>query len=317
MLNGEMGSLMTLRTAKTAVSKITISLASVLAALAALCIAGAAAHPHNDGSGAGHDHNSDWVHENGIGPDPDNDTNPATVTGAISIVGDAALAADDPPYAVVTFEPPPGGHGDIIRDAYKDDPGVSFGPGVTRQICKGQDFFKFDSKCTYAAAPSGKYAAVYYSYLNEPLEIYFERPVCVVTMAIYPTGGKEGEPFEFTIEGWTETEEKLPSAVAEFEWTKNTVRWRHMAGAYFLEEPATKIAISMKSKDAAESKKILRYLIDDLAFVETDCEAALAEIALAAGDTLEDDDGVLTNAEANDETEAEDETEAAETSAEE
>lgn len=294
-------------------AQIRSSAAYSFAALAAFWASGAIAHPHNDGSDANHDHNSGWVHENGIGPDPDNDTNPATVTGAISIVGDAALAADDPPYAVVTFEPPPGGHGDVIREAYKDDPGVSFGPGVTRQICKGQDFFKFDSKCTYAAAPSGKYAAVYYSYLNEPLAIYFERPVCVVTMAIYPTGGKEGEPFEFTIEGWTATGEKLPNAVAEFEWTKNTVRWRHMAGAYFLDEPATKIAISMKSKDARESKKILRYLIDDLAFVETDCEAALAEIAGAAGDTLEDGDGVVTNA-GEEEAETED---AAEMSAEE
>lgn len=308
MFNGGSGVFMNLQRAQ-----IRSTAAYSLAACAALWAAGAAAHPHNDGSDSSHDHNSGWVHENGIGPDPDNDTNPATITGAISIVGDAALAADDPPYAVITFEPPPGGHGDVIRNAYKNDPGVSFGPGVTRQVCDGQDFFQFNSQCTYAAAPSGKFAAVYYSYLNEPLEIYFERPVCVVTMAIYPTGGKEGEPFEFTIEGWTETEQKLPSVTAEFEWTKDTVRWRHMAGAYFLDQPAAKIAISMKSKDPLEAKKILRYLIDDLAFVETDCEATLAEIARAAGDTLDDDDGVLTNADAEDE----DAAEAAGTSAEE
>ena len=95
-------------------TQIRSSAAYGLAAIAALWTASAAAHPHNDGTDGSHDHNSGWVHENGIGPDPDNETNPATITGAISIVGDAALAADDPPYAVVTFEPPPGGHGAIV-----------------------------------------------------------------------------------------------------------------------------------------------------------------------------------------------------------
>ncbi|MEM9617092.1 MAG: hypothetical protein AAF936_03950 [Pseudomonadota bacterium] len=269
--------------------------ASGLATGALLMGASAIAHPHNDGAENTHNHSNGWVHENGIGPDPDNDTNPATNTGAISIVGDAALAADDPPYSVITFEAPPGRHGDIIETTYKNDLGVSFGPGLTRQVCDGQDFYQYNSMCTYAAAPSGKFSAGYLSYLNQPLRIEFERPVCVVTMAIYPTGGKEGEPFEFTIEGWTNDGVELPAAKAEFEWTKDTVRWRHMAGAYFLDEPATKIAISMKSKDAVESKKVLRYLIDDLAFVETNCDEALASIAEQAGDTLEDDDNLLTN----------------------
>ncbi len=115
-------------------------------------------------------------------------------------------------------------------------------------------------------------------------------------MAIYPTGGKEGEPFEFKIEGWTEDGVKLTDAKAEFEWTKNTVRWRHMAGAYFLDEPVTKIAISMKSKDGSQAKKILRYLVDDFAFVENNCDEALAQIAEQAGDTLDGGDAVLTNA---------------------
>ncbi|NOX94524.1 MAG: hypothetical protein GXP04_05340 [Alphaproteobacteria bacterium] len=257
--------------------------------------ANALAHPHDDGSNTGHDHGSDWVHENGIGPDPDNDSNPATITGTISITGDAAEAADDPPYAVITFEPPPGEHGDVIKDIYKDEFGVEFGPGLTRQICEGQRRFLYNSMCTYAAAPSGKFSAGYLNYLNSPLVIKFERPVCVVTMAIYPTGGKEGEPFEFTIEGWTEDDKKLPNAVAKFNWTNNTVRWRHMAGAYYLDQPATKISISMESKDGGEAKKVLRYLIDDLAFVETACEDALAAIAEKAGDTLDDDDNLLTN----------------------
>lgn len=259
--------------------------------------ASAWSHPNNDGASPEHEHNSDWVHENGIGPDADNDSNPATITGAISIVGDAALAENDPPYAVITFEPPPGGHGDVINNDFAESLGVTFGDGLSRQICDGQDYFQYNTMCTYAAAPSGKYAAGYFNYLNRPLEIEFERPVCVVTMAIYPTGGKEGEPFEFKIEGWTEEGVKLADAKAEFEWTKNTVRWRHMAGAYFLDEPVTKIALSMKSKDATQTKKILRYLVDDFAFVENNCDEALAQIAEQAGDTLDDDDAVLTNAE--------------------
>ena len=248
--------------------------------------ASALAHPHSDDASEPHDHEDSMVHENGIGPDPDNDTNPATNTGAISVVGDAAEAADDPPYAVITFEPPPGEHGDDISDVYKEDFGVSFGDGLSRQICEGQR--RYDSMCTYIAAPSGKFSAGYLHYLNEPLVIEFERPVCVVTMAIYPTGGKEGEPFEFTIKGWGADDASLPTVQAEFEWTKDTVRWRHMAGAYYLAKPATKISISMKSKDAREAKKTLRYLIDDLAFVETGCEAVLDEIAGKEGATIEE-----------------------------
>jgi hypothetical protein len=267
----------------------------VWGACASFFAVGALAHPYEGIPSDEHHHDSEWVHENGIGPDPDHDSNPATITGAISIVGDAAKAADDPPYAVITFEPPPGGQGDKIADIYQKDFGVKFGPGLTRQICEGQRRFQYDTMCTYAAAPSGKFSAGYLNYLNSPLVIEFERPVCVVTMAIYPTGGKEGEPFEFTIEGWTAADEKLPSASAEFEWTNNTVRWRNMAGAYFLDEPAAKIAVSMKSKDASQAKKVLRYLIDDFAFVETACDAALGDIAEQAGDTLDDDDNLITN----------------------
>lgn len=259
----------------------------LLAGALSVCLASPAiAHPHNGDADNGHDHGDDWVHENGIGPDPDNDTNPATDTGAISVVGDAAEAANDPPYAVITFEPPPGDHGDALTDLYQEEFGVSFGDGLSRQICDGRR--RYDSMCSYFAAPSGKFSAGYLNYLNSPLVIEFERPVCVITMAIYPTGGKEGEPFEFTIKGWTANDESLPTVQAEFEWTKDTVRWRHMAGAYYLAKPATKIAISMKSKDASQAKHTLRYLIDDLAFVETGCEAVLDEIAGKDGATIEE-----------------------------
>ncbi len=245
---------------------------------ALFAIASASAHPHDDGSASAHDHGDHQVHENGIGADPDRDTNPATETGSISLVGDAAKASDDPPYAVITFETPPGAHGDDIGAAYHEAFGVTFADGLTRQICEGQRHFQYDSMCTYEAAPSGKFAAGYLDYLNAPLEITFAAPVCVVAMAIYPTGGKEGEPFELTINGWTDAGVKLAPAKVDFEWTKDTVRWRHMAGAYYLGERASKVSLSMRSKDGAEAKKVLRFLIDDVAFVDDGCEEALKDI---------------------------------------
>ena len=246
--------------------------------MGAALTASAWSHPgHGDPQGS-HNHEDNQVHENGIGPDPDHDTNPATQTGSISLVGDAAQAADDPPYAVVTFEAPPGDHGDEIGDTYQQEFGVTFADGLTRQICDGQRHFQYDSMCTYEAAPSGTYAAGYLDYLNAPLEIEFATPICVVAMAIYPTGGKEGEPFELTINGWTQAGAKLAPAKINFEWTKDTVRWRHMAGAYYLGERASKVSLSMRSRDGAEARKVLRFLIDDVAFVDEGCEEALEDI---------------------------------------
>ena len=226
-----------------------------------------------------------YVHENGIGPDPDRDTNPATITGVIKRVGDAAEAANDAPYRVVTFEAPPGSHGDVIRKAYEKDFGVKFGRGLTRQICEGQRRFYYDSICTYEAAPSGKYAAGYVNYLNAPLLIEFDRPVCVVTMAIYPTGGAEREPFTVTINGWDAQGAPLPAAQAEFEWTQNTVRWRHMAGAYYIGARASKITVGMKSGTASEAGDVLRFLIDDVAFVQDGCEEVLDGFGEGAAST--------------------------------
>jgi len=227
------------------------------------------------------------VHENGIGPDPDSDDNPATDTRIIPFITDAADAADDPPYAVITFEPPPGEHGKIIKQDYEADLGVTFGEGLSWQVCDRQRQFEFETMCTYFAPTSGRYAAGYLDHLNAPLTIEFERPVCIVTMSIYPTGGKEGEPFEFEIEGWTEAGEKLTTASAEFEWTNDTIRWRNMAGAYFVDQRAKKITVSMRSKDPAEAKKTLRYLMDDFAFIDDGCEAALESIEKRTGVDLE------------------------------
>lgn len=224
------------------------------------------------------------IHENGIGADPDRDTNPATITGVITRVGDADAAANDAPYTVITFEPPPGKHGEVIREEYAKKYGVKFGRGLTRQICEGQRRFYYDSMCTYEAAPSGEYAVGYLNHLNAPLLIEFDKPVCVATMAIYPTGGREGEPFTVTINGWDENEIPLAPADAEFDWTKNTVRWRHMAGAYYLGARAKKIAVSMKSGEAKQAGDVLRFLMDDLAFVQEGCDAVLAELVQADTD---------------------------------
>ena len=218
------------------------------------------------------------THENGRGPDPDGDGNPATDTGGLSLTGARAALDDDAPYEVIDFEAPPGRHGDPLSTQYKDEFGVSFGPGLKRQICEGQRRFAYDTLCTYDAAPSGAYAAAYVSELNAPFEISFERPVCVVAMAIYPTGGKEGEPFKLTINAWDEAGARLPAVAVEFEWTRNTVRWRHMAGAYYLDRGAQKISLKMESRDPKERRDILRFLIDDLALIETGCEAALEEL---------------------------------------
>ncbi len=256
-----------------------VLIAVPMSVVAPLSGAGAAAHPHEGSDAAAHAHPPDLVHENGVGPDPDGDGNPATDTGGLSLSGAAAALAENAPYDVIDFEAPPGRHGDTLSTQYKDDHGVSFGPGLRRQICEGQRRFAYDTLCTYEAAPSGAYAAAYVSELNAPFEIKFDRPICVVAMAIYPTGGKEGEPFKLTIDAWDKNDKSLPSVTVEFEWTRDTVRWRHMAGAYYLNTGASKIALRMESLDPKEKRDILRFLIDDLAVIETGCEAALEELS--------------------------------------
>lgn len=208
---------------------------------------------------------------NGIGPDPDGDTNPATNTRIFSKIGDEAEAAFDPPYQVVTFEAPPGRHLEKIRNQYGDDLGVKFSRGLTRQICEGQRYFQYDSQCTYMRAPSGRFAAAYRDDFSRPLRIRFDQPVCVAAMAIYPTGGKEGERFEVTLQGYDENENALSPAKISFQWTKDTFRWRHMAGAFYPNRQASRVDVSMKSLDPKERNKIVRFLIDDVAFIEGGC----------------------------------------------
>lgn len=263
-----------------------------LPALAAAALGGLAiAHPHGPGDDPvdGHDHAGGFVHENGIGPDPDGDTNPATDTRVIAFVGEVLTGADGSAFPVVHFEPPPGRHGEPIRRDYVKDHGVRFGPGLSWQICEGQRHFQYNSMCTYAAPTSGKYAAGYLDYLNRPLIIEFDKPVCLFTLSMYPTGAKENEPFIFTIEGWDENNAPIESASEEFNWNRQTVRWNNIAGAYFLGAPASKIAISMKSRDPAEAKETLRFLIDDLGYISGSCEAGVAEVESRTGIDLQTD----------------------------
>lgn len=214
---------------------------------------------------------------NGTGADRDGDSNPAVNTRLIARIGDAAEAALDPPFRIVTFEAPPGDHNDVIRDQYFGGFGVKFSNGLKRQICKGQRYFRYDTECTYMAAPSGKYAAVYRDDWRRPLRIGFDKPACAAALAIYPTGGDEDEPFEITLQPYAADETKLASVKYQFTWTHDTFRWRLMAGAFFVGQKATRLDVNIKSQKT--EKKIVRFLIDDVAFIADDCVVALADIA--------------------------------------
>ncbi len=264
-----------------------------LAAIVAAAPSAAAAHPH-DGE-AGHDHGGGWVHENGIGPDPDGDSNPATDTRVLPFVGRVLVDAEGSTFPVVHFEPPPGTHGEPIIQDYYGKYGVKFGPGLSWQICEGQRHFQYNSMCTYQAPTSGRFAAGYRNVLNRPLAIEFDQPACLVTMSIYPTGAELEELFEFEIQGWDADDRPLDRARVEFEWENETVIFDNIAGAYFMDAPAKRITVSMKSLDEEARRKesedkeddrevdTLRYLIDDLAFISGSCGDAIDEVETRTG----------------------------------
>lgn len=212
---------------------------------------------------------------NGIGPDPDGDGNPATNTRGFMRIGDAAEAAFDPPYRVITFEAPPGSHNEVLKGQYANKFGVVFGTGVRRQIC-GNRYFQYDTQCTYLRAPSGRFAAFYRHDWGEPMTVKFAKPVCVAATAIYPTGGKQGEAFKVTLEPFAADGTALPKSVMRFTWETNTFRWRLMAGVYMLKDRATSVKLRVDSVD--EPKKAVRFLVDDLAFIDEGCEDALEKI---------------------------------------
>lgn len=218
------------------------------------------------------------VQENGVGPDPDGDTNPATNTSAFAGFGsDAEL---DPPFRVVTFEPPPGGHNERIRDQYRRDFGVAFNSGLRRQACQGQRYFQYDTLCTYLAPPSGAFAALYRNDWAKPLSATFDRAVCAAALAVVPTGGREGEQFKVKLQPYGPDGRKLEAAIVEFTWSQDIFRWRNMIGAFFA-RPAARVDVTVTSLD--DKKAVVPFLIDDLAFAHEGCDAVLADFRNAAG----------------------------------
>lgn len=227
--------------------------------------------------------------ENGYGPDPDGDTNPATRTRAVANVG-ATDVNLNPRFTIMNFEPPPGVHGGKIRDQYASKNGVAFGKGLKWQICDDQRYFQYDSLCTYIRPPSGLYAAYYRDDRKSPLKISFNKPVCAVMMSIYPPGGREGEKFTATLKAKNSKDEDAGTATITFAWTLDTFRWRVMAGGFFLKEPASSLDVTIAR--AENPGEVIQFLIDDLAYIETGCDAALEEIKTVAGFVVSED-GVL------------------------
>lgn len=226
-------------------------------------------------------HTSAGAYEpNGYGADPDGDSNPAVNTQLIVRIGDAAEAQLDPPFKIVTFEAPPGSHGDSIRMQYADNYGVWFSKGLTRQVCEGQRYFRYDSQCTYRRAPSGKFAALYDDQWGRPLRVRYNEPVCAAAFALYPTGGEEGERFKVTLQPYASDDTALEPVDYYFDWTEDTFRWRLMAGAYFLDQKADRIDVNIESRTHKE--KIVRFLVDDVAYVTDNCTQSLVDVAADA-----------------------------------
>ncbi len=231
------------------------------------------------------------THENGYGPDPDGDTNPATRTRAIANIG-ATDVNLDPRFTIMTFEPPPGANNRAIKDQYANHNGVSFSDGLRWQICDDQRYYKYDSLCTYIRPPSGLYAAYYRDDWKQPLTVTFKKPVCAVMMSVYPTGGKEGEIFKVKLKAKNAGGKSAGEANVTFAWTQDTFRWRVMAGGFFLKEPAASVEVTVARKEGAGD--VLQFLIDDLAYVESGCEAVLEEIKDVAGFEVAPDGSLVT-----------------------
>ncbi|MFZ5616789.1 MAG: hypothetical protein ACOZAA_05645 [Pseudomonadota bacterium] len=229
--------------------------------------------------------------ENGYGPDPDGDTNPATKTRAIANIG-ATDVKLDPRFTILTFEPPPGAHGRVIKNQYTEKYGVAFGKGLEWQICDGQRYFEYDSLCTYIRPPSGSFAAYYRDDWRRPLSVSFAKPVCAVMMSIYPTGGKEDERFRATLKAKNANGDAVGSAKITFAWTQDTFRWRAMVGGFFLKEPAADIDVMVQRVEGAGDD--IQFLIDDLAYVESGCEAILEQIKDVAGFEIGEDGTLVT-----------------------
>ncbi len=212
---------------------------------------------------------------NGVGADPDGDGNPAT--DVFGFYREAADTSDqfDRPFKVVTFDPPPGRHNDVLTAQYADGPGVRFSEGLKLQICEGQRYMQYDSRCTYEAPASGKYAAVYTAAPRRPLRISFDKPVCAASLAMYPIGGTEGERFRVNMTLLRDTGEESPpakvgSTTVDFTWTRNTFRWRNKVMAFLENASADHIELEMRSLKQQDA--------------DADARAKFAEFVAAGGE---------------------------------
>ena len=230
-------------------------------------------------------------HENGYGPDPDGDSNPATWTRAVANIG-ATDVRLDPRFTIMTFEPPPGAHNKPIKDQYAGKNGVAFSKGLKWQICDDQRYFQYDSLCTYIRPPSGSFAAYYRDDWKRPLTVTFKQPVCAVMMSVYPPGGKEGEIFKVRLEAKNAAGDYAGSATVNFAWTQDTFRWRVMAGGFFLKEPAASVDVMVSRK--TDAGDVVQFLVDDLAYIETGCDDVLEKIRDVAGFEVSSDGTLVT-----------------------
>lgn len=206
---------------------------------------------------------------NGVGADPDGDGNPAT--DVFGFYRESADTSDqfDRPFKVVTFDPPPGRHNDILTAQYADGPGVRFSEGLKLQICEGQRYMQYDSRCTYEAPASGKYAAVYTAAPRRPLRVSFDKPVCAASLAMYPVGGVEGERFEIKMTLLRDAgEDARPVAVGSttinFTWTRNTFRWRNKVMAFLEDQSADHIDLEMRSLKREDEAREERAQYEEL-----------------------------------------------------
>ena len=208
---------------------------------------------------------------NGVGVDLDGDTNPVTDVYGFFLGGEQSDGALDPSFTVLDFEAPAREHGTTVRRIeHADGAGAaSFSKGLSLQICEGPRHFEYNSMCTYLKPPSGDFAGFYRDEYKRPLRVRFDEPVCALSMAIYPTGGREGERFRAKMTFYRksgDTEKSMGSKIIDFTWTENTFRWRSNIVALLEKRAAHRVDVQLYSRDDKSSN--VGMLIDDLAFID-------------------------------------------------
>jgi hypothetical protein len=71
-----------------------------------------------------------------------------------------------------------------------------------------------------------------------------------------------------------------------------------MVGGFFLDQPADRVEIMIKSRDPiAKNADIVQFLIDDFGTIDKDCEKALDDIRKATGFEVAEDTLITKSAE--------------------